>query len=206
VRPIVLLLAIGASYAAEPAASSSLLLKNGTRMSYDEITKEGNSLIVRSGGSTVFIDAADVVPEPPKPAKNEVRASMSPAHRWIDESADKHDVRPELIQAIVEVESAFRMDARSHAGAIGLMQLMPGTAKYLKANPHDPEQNVEAGTRYLDMLLKKYDGRPNGLALALAAYNAGPGTVDRWGGIPPIKETRNYVRKVITRYRQLINN
>ncbi len=194
--------------AADVTEPTFLALKNGSRLPYDNLTKEGNLYIVRNGGSTLFIDASEVVPpKPPEQPKAEwTGATISPAHKWIGESADKHNVRPELIQAIVEVESAFKMDAKSHAGAIGLMQLMPATARSLKANPYVPEQNVEAGTRYLDMLLKKYETRPNGLALALAAYNAGPGAVDRWGGIPPYKETRNYVRKVISRYRQLVRD
>jgi soluble lytic murein transglycosylase-like protein len=115
-----------------------------------------------------------------------------------------HNLRPELIQAVMEVESGYRPDAISRAGAIGLMQLMPPTAKFLKVNPHDPEQNVEGGARLLDLLIKKYEGRRNGLALALAAYNAGAGAVDQFNGIPPYKETQAYVRKVISRYKALL--
>jgi len=203
------ILTIGVGLATEPVPQV-LLLKNGSKINYDTLSKEGDMVILRSGGSTVFLSASEVQPaEDPKPAKDaawEAKAAQNKAFRWIGESADKHNVRPELVQAIVEVESAFKTDARSHAGAIGLMQLMPQTARHLRANPHDPEQNVEAGTRYLDMLLKKYESRPNGLALALAAYNAGPGAVDRWRGIPPYKETRDYVRKVIRRYKQLVQN
>ncbi len=97
------------------------------------------------------------------------------------------------------------MNARSRVGAIGLMQLMPQTAKGLKVNAHDPEQNVDGGAKLLDMLVSKYEHRRNGLALALAAYNAGSGAVDRFGGIPPYRETREYVVKVIRRFRQLVN-
>jgi len=105
----------------------------------------------------------------------------------------------------MEVESGYQVNARSHAGAIGLMQLMPQTARHLKVNPHDPEQNVDGGAKFLDMLITKYESRRNGLALALAAYNAGPGAVDRFGGIPPYQETRRYVVKVLRRFRQLVN-
>jgi soluble lytic murein transglycosylase-like protein len=75
----------------------------------------------------------------------------------------------------------------------------------LGVNAHDPAQNVEGGARLLDMLVTKYEGRPNGLALALAAYNAGAGAVDRYGGIPPYRETRGYVKKVLRRFRELVN-
>jgi soluble lytic murein transglycosylase-like protein len=105
----------------------------------------------------------------------------------------------------MEIESGYQVNARSRVGAIGLMQLMPGTAKSLNVNSHDPEQTVLGGAKLLDMLVKKYEGRRNGLALALAAYNAGAGAVDRFGGIPPYKETRQYVVKVIKRFRELVN-
>lgn len=188
-----------------------LVLKNGQRMAYDEITREGSTLFVRSGGHSVMIDAAEVVPPAATPAKApEQRDSAvlnvpGPAARLIGTNAGKHNLRPELIQAVMEIESGYKVDARSRVGAIGLMQLMPQTAKHLKVNAHDPEQNVEGGARLLDMLVAKYEHRRNGLALALAAYNAGSGAVDRFGGIPPYKETRDYVVKVIRRFRQLVN-
>jgi soluble lytic murein transglycosylase-like protein len=95
---------------------------------------------------------------------------------------------------VVAAESAYRPDAVSPKGAIGLMQLMPGTAAQYGADPMDPAQNVEAGTAYLRDLLLKYNGD---VAAALAAYNAGPGAVDRYHGVPPYAETRSYVGKVI---------
>ncbi len=109
-------------------------------------------------------------------------------------SARQHKVDPWLVRAIIEVESAFRPHARSHAGAGGLMQLMPGTAASLGCRDvFDPEANIAAGTRYLRMMLDRFGGRTE---LAIAAYNAGPGNVSRHGGIPPFAETRNYVVKV----------
>jgi soluble lytic murein transglycosylase len=103
-----------------------------------------------------------------------------------------------LIRAVIAVESAFNRYARSHAGALGLMQLIPETARrYGVANPFDPWQNIRAGTAHLRDLLDEFED----LRLALAAYNAGPTPVRRYGTIPPYKETRNYVRKVMAIYR-----
>ncbi len=99
--------------------------------------------------------------------------------------------------SVVAVESGYRSDARSRKGAIGLMQLMPATARAYGADPADPKQNVEAGTRYLRDLLVKYDGR---VSHALAAYNAGPGAVDRYHGVPPYRETLDYIARVIRKY------
>jgi soluble lytic murein transglycosylase-like protein len=98
------------------------------------------------------------------------------------------------------VESAWRAQAVSPKGAIGLMQLMPGTAGELGVNPHDPAQNAEAGARYLKQLLLKYQHTGDPVRMALAAYNAGPGAVDRYGRIPPYRETQQYVERVLRRY------
>ena len=113
----------------------------------------------------------------------------------IEEHASQHSLSPDFVRAVIQAESAFNPWARSVKGAMGLMQLMPGTAaEYKVTNAYDPAQNIRAGVAYLKSLMTRYD---NDVSLALAAYNAGPKSVEKYGNkVPPYKETRNYVAKI----------
>jgi soluble lytic murein transglycosylase-like protein len=127
-------------------------------------------------------------------------ANAVPFGDLIHEKAKKYDVDPALVAAVVETESRFKSRARSQVGAKGLMQLMPRTGRWMGANNlYDPEQNVEAGTKYLSYLTQRFDGN---LKKTIAAYNAGEGNVRRYQGVPPFRETRSYVKKVMSRYEQ----
>lgn len=126
--------------------------------------------------------------------------SRAAIDRYVRANARASGVDPELIEAIIANESGFNPNATSRAGARGLMQLMPETSASLGVlDPYDPAQNVRAGTRYLRALLDRFGG----VELAVAAYNAGAGAVERYGGVPPYAETQNYVRNVLSRYRAL---
>lgn len=127
-------------------------------------------------------------------AKEQFFAKEIPFGSIIYREAKKHDIRPELVAAVVQAESRFKPTARSGAGAVGLMQLVPKTGKWMGARDlTNPAQNIAAGTKYLRYLHDRFDGNETKV---IAAYNAGEGNVRRFGGIPPFRETRNYVSKV----------
>ncbi|AOA57888.1 lytic transglycosylase domain-containing protein [Acinetobacter larvae] len=119
----------------------------------------------------------------------------------IQQAAAQHNISAGLIKAVMHTESGFDVQARSPVGAQGLMQLMPATAKRFNViNAYDPKQNIFAGAQYLSWLLKRFNGQTE---LALAAYNAGEGNVKKYGGIPPFRETQDYVKRVSSRYNNL---
>lgn len=116
----------------------------------------------------------------------------------VSKISQKYGVDEKLVQAVIRQESGFNPKARSHCGAMGLMQLMPATAKGLGVkDAYNPVQNLEGGVKHLKGLLARYNGN---VVLALAAYNAGGGNVDKYGGVPPFKETQNYVKSILANY------
>ncbi|MGP9688876.1 lytic transglycosylase domain-containing protein [Psychrobacter sp. AOP22-C1-C5] len=123
---------------------------------------------------------------------------------YIRASAQRHGVDPGLMKAMMHTESAFNPNARSPVGAQGLMQLMPATARRFNvSNPWNPADNIEGSAKYIAWLMRRFN---NNIEHAVAGYNAGEGNVDKYGGIPPFKETRNYVQRVMSRYHSLYKN
>ena len=160
---------------------------------YKSVLDNLRSLITdSSGGMGVF-----------KGSASSLRARPSAFDDLIMAAAQRHNLDPTLLKAVVQTESNFSSTAVSHAGAKGLMQLMDATARQLDVvNPFDPVENIDGGARFLRQLLDRYNGNE---VLALAAYNAGPGAVDNWGGVPPYSETQAYVPRVLglrTQYRE----
>lgn len=135
---------------------------------------------------------AAVLPAPPAPRPMDPKA-------LVREAAERNALPPAFVASVAKAESAMKQNAVSPKGAIGVMQLMPSTAKALDADPRNAEQNIDAGTRLLRELLIKYNGD---VVKALAAYNAGPAAVDKYNGLPPYRETQIYVNKVIQDYQK----
>jgi soluble lytic murein transglycosylase-like protein len=206
-------LAVLLTLLAVPAvAAEMLLLANGFTIRAESVETVGAALRLQTASGTVEIPIAQVVereaiaeppPPPPAPVPSPPPAAAPPAQDPLEAAAKKAGLPPEFLKSVARIESAFRQDAVSPKGAIGVMQLMPATARELGVNPHDKEQNLEGGARLLRDLLLKYQNEPNQVRRALAAYNAGPGAVARFNGTPPYPETQNYVNKVLAEYHRL---
>ncbi len=184
------------------AAAELVFLTTGRTLTVQSHRFEGDlvALRLRSGGEIVCAASSIERIAPDDVFLPDVRREVSetpllpvPYGDIIDETAGRMGVDPRLVRAVIQVESAYQASARSRKGAMGLMQLMPDTARrYAVADPYDPGSNVDAGIRHLKMLLGRFE-----LSLALAAYNAGEAAVERFKGIPPYAETQNYVRQVL---------
>lgn len=163
-----------------------------------KITKEKLSpLPFGSLSKPVSVEKTEVKKETSS-LSNTVSKTKDAIMDYIKEASERHGVEEKLIKALIKQESGFNPNAVSSAGALGLMQLMPSTAKYLGVQDAlNPKENIEGGVKYLKQMLDKYNGNK---ILALAAYNAGPRAVDKYDGVPPYKETQNYVRAVLKNY------
>jgi soluble lytic murein transglycosylase-like protein len=189
-------------------AGEIAVLSSGFTMRVDRHETANGAVTLYSQGGKIEMPAAQVVrfdqeeyapPAAPKaesPAPPPSKVKLSP-QEIVARAAEKWGLPPALVHAVAKAESGYNPKAVSPKGAIGLMQLMPGTAAELKADPNDPEQNADAGARYLRELLLKYDSSAH---RALAAYNAGPGAVDKYKGVPPYRETREYVDRVMSTF------
>jgi hypothetical protein len=169
----------------------------------DVIDISPTGVITTFKGPTVFTGAASTpiamtAVATPKPTLDpQYPLEMHPVLvGYLNEAATRFNVDPALVRAVAWQESRFRSDAVSPKGAIGIMQLMPATARSLGVNPHDPRQNIHGGVAYLSAMLNRFGGDTR---LALAAYNAGPEAVTQYRGIPPFRETQNYVKSIAER-------
>ena len=217
-----LALLAGAALAAVPAhAAEHIVLTNGFDLICDHRAPAGDPigsrirLYVDSGDSN-FIDVDPsqiassetvVLPAPPAPApavaapqKADVpdeKLTDAEIHQLLAHAGSAHDLDTDLLASVVRAESGGHTRAVSRAGAQGLMQLMPGTAHELGVDPKDPAQNADGGAQYLRDLLARYEDSPDQVLLALAAYNAGPAAVEKYHGVPPYRETREYILRVL---------
>src|SRR5436190_9330041 len=158
----------------------------------------------RGAAEADFLTNAFLTPPPATllARSTEIRPPAFTVNEVVRAAGRKHKVAPAFIKGVMAAESSFNPAAVSDKGAMGLMQLMPDTARENGAvDLQDPDQNIEAGTVYLKKLLVKYGDEGKGLQKAVAAYNAGPGNVDKYRGIPPFKETRSYVKRVLSFYK-----
>ena len=204
-RQLGLLFFLAASVA---SAGEYALLASGARLRVDRHEADGAKVRLYHAGGMVEMDAVhvagfepaedpapavpDAVTAVPSPTVAQPPRALSPLE-LADAAADKYGLPRALVRSVMTAESGLQANATSPKGAIGLMQLMPGTAQQLGVDPWDPAQNVEGGTRYLRELLQKYDGQ---LWHALAAYNAGPGAVEKYKGVPPYRETLRYIGNI----------
>jgi soluble lytic murein transglycosylase-like protein len=211
-RPITLFVCfVMVALAAE--AGEFVVLSNGFRLHADSHTADGPVIRLQTSQGVIEIPARSVAQfeqeeyTPPVAAPVVVPVVSDPvAHpeltsqELITRAALHAGLPPAIVHSIARAESGYRQNAVSPKGAIGLMQLMPKTAADLQADPRDPEQNAEAGARYLRDLLLKYENDPHQVSKAVAAYNAGPAAVDKYHGIPPYPETIQYVNRVLKQY------
>lgn len=191
--------------AAGRASAEIALLANGSTLKVSAwAVAEGSAHLRLKEGGDVSVPAPFLTGVVPDELIEEIEqaALQAPAadlETLLQAAAARHGLEPALVRAVVSVESAFRARAVSPKGALGLMQLMPSTAAAVGVqDAFDPAQNLEGGTRHLASLLRAYGGD---LQKALAAYNAGAGAVARYGGVPPYRETRDYVGKVLRKYK-----
>lgn len=214
--PVFLSAATLALLTAMPASAEIVFLTSGRTLSVKSHRVEGDAIVLtlRSGGEVTCAKnliekvTADEVPyiEPDVPQQADITTASDQADRpsldgtpfaeIIAAASQAHGVDPMLVKALIQVESGYRPKARSPRGAVGLMQIMPATAReYKVGNPFDPKANIEAGVKHLKALLDRFGG--NRTELALAAYNAGAGAVEKFNGIPPYRETRDYVSRIL---------
>ena len=189
------------------------VLKSGFRIPAQSHVVSGGSIELQTKEGTLSFLASEIagfeqddyvppatVEKATEPLKPVVAVEVVTPQKLIEDAAVHNGLRPEFVRSVARAESGFQPNAISPKGAFGLMQLMPQTAAELGANPRDPKQNAEAGARYLKSLLLKYQNTPDPVRMALAAYNAGPGAVERYRDIPPFRETQVYIERVLIRY------